>query len=195
MILGAVEDGGRYVRLQPGQSFGMNGLLSGAAYGFTICANSDVVKTLSISYEEMLASCGSDAATVGRALQTNLRMHWLRQLDNLAVLNDEDLQQFLCHTTERHFNANEVVFSEGDRLDDFYILEKGQVVETTHQNVSTSSADIAEPGTILPSALFGAYKAHGVSSRPPYNKQTLTARTYCALLRVPIALLFEQQVT
>ena len=66
-------------------------------------------------------------------------------------LTDEMLERLLPYVRLHHFDARDVIFREGDRSEDFYMLKKGKVLLEKHIS-SKTSVSIA---SIKPGASFG----------------------------------------
>ncbi|CAE7202056.1 Pka-R2 [Symbiodinium pilosum] len=120
------------LRLGPGQYFGMRGLLFEAPMGFTITADSDVVMTLSISYEELVNTAGPELAErqeMAARLHRSIRAHLVRQIPAIKRLADENFQAVFQQAEEVKFQKWNVIFKQGSTLRYVYVLENGKLSE------------------------------------------------------------------
>ncbi|CAE7360807.1 Pka-R2 [Symbiodinium sp. CCMP2592] len=124
----AVEE----LRLGPGQYFGMRGLLFEAPMGFTVTADSDVVMTLSISYEELVNTAGQELSQrqeMAARLHRSIRAHLVRQIPAIKRLADENFEAVFKQAEEVKFSKWNVIFPQNSMLRYVYVLESGKLAE------------------------------------------------------------------
>jgi len=192
LVPARAHDDGAMILLGPGQYFGMCGLLTCTALGMSVWAESEQVRTASISCEELVSSAGPDRRReVQASLREALRLHFLRQIPPLQELPDEELLMgVFSRCQELAYAKGEVVVSKGSVCEAFYVLEEGEVLE--HPEGPQEARDMwwrgrvhEGPGTCFPPG--AAYKQ--VKSGSHANSFSLVAKGACKLLRVPLAAL------
>ncbi|CAE7444547.1 Pka-R2 [Symbiodinium natans] len=120
------------LRLGPGQYFGMRGLLFEAPMGFTVTADSDVVMTLSISYQELVNTAGEELSSrteMAARLHRSIRAHLVRQIPAIKRLADENFQTVFQQAEEVRFLKWNVIFRQNSTLRYVYVLESGKLAE------------------------------------------------------------------
>jgi len=120
------------LRLGPGQYFGMRGLLFEAPMGFTVTADSDVVMTLSISYEELVNTAGQELSQrqeMAARLHRSIRAHLVRQIPAIKRLADENFEAVFKQAEEVKFSKWSVIFPQNSMLRYVYVLESGKLAE------------------------------------------------------------------
>mmetsp|Transcript_52881 Transcript_52881/g.113344 ORF Transcript_52881/g.113344 Transcript_52881/m.113344 type:complete len:942 (-) Transcript_52881:55-2880(-) len=177
------KDGG--ITVGPGQYFGMRGLLFGAPVGFNITAASDNLKTLSVSYSEILDACDPDereeiAGAMHKAMQTYL----LRQVPQLAQMPEDSFNYVQANVKEVHLKKWSVVLSKGAPADAVYVLERGKLVEhnSSSQDLCNSTfLEVDSPERSTPGEFFGV---ECLTDKDTVINNTVVALTDCTLLRV-----------
>lgn len=175
--------------LGPGQYFGMRGFLTGASLGFAVAAESAVVRTSSISYQELISSAGPERQQeLERQLREALRIHFLRQLPPLEELEeDQILAVALARCQELAYQQGEVIIPKGAPLDGFLFLESGKVIQHTVspeevRGMWWEGTEYSSPGACFPPG--SCYKE--ISGGAHMSNFTLMAESSCNLLRVPL---------
>merc|ERR1719161_2868874 len=102
--------GGDMQTYHPGESFGMLGLLYGSPRSATITATS-TCKTLSISYDELLQTCGKGLLN---EMRTAVRGHLIKRIPIFRRLNDDCLIELTKRLRAVHIKRWQPVFMKGD---------------------------------------------------------------------------------
>jgi len=179
--------------LGPGGFFGMRGLLYGAPVGFNITALTEV-DTLSISYEEILAtSPPEDRQKMQSTMVMSMRHYLLRQIPQLKQMAEEYFRTIAAQAEQVTFKKWSVIFAKGERLDSVYVLEKGMVSEHPGERMAmcelpgeteeNANAD-ATPPRVTPGEFFGV---ECLTNKAATASCTLVALTDVTMLRLPPA--------
>jgi CRP-like cAMP-binding protein len=115
----------------------MRGLLYGAPVGLTITADTEFVKTLSISVNELLdtADTPQERDELMVTMRKSMQIYLLRQVPQLKQMADDYFDSVHANTTEVEFKRWDVIFSKGSLLDSVYILERGKIVEHMERRI------------------------------------------------------------
>lgn len=176
-------DGGTVHTMKPGQSFGMLGLLYGAPRAASITALTPC-KTLSITYDELLKTCGKDLMVL---MRTAVRQHLVRMIPAFKRASDDVIVELVKRLKEVHYKRWEQIFAEGENAESILVLEEGSCLEH-HGSVSdlkewryrSHEAEVEEHNN--PGTFFGA---EGVSNSEAKFHFTLVAITECTVLEIP----------
>lgn len=176
------------ITLGPGQYFGMRGLLFEAPVGFNIVAASDEVHTLSISYEELLATAGPELEAqreLSNIMLKSMRAYLLRQIPQLTKLAEDSFNIVQSQVQETTYKKWSVILAKGGPIDSVYVLESGKLVEYDGEAEGTLEffgTEVNCPERSTPGECFGTDCLSRKEAKSPY---TLVALTDVKMLRVP----------
>lgn len=174
--------------LGPGQYFGMRGLLYEAPVGFNITAITDEVRTLSISYEELLDTAGENAEDrqeLSNTMFKSMRAYLLRQIPQLKTLAEDSFNIVQRQVEEITFKKWSVILAKGGPIDSVYVLESGKIVEydgEAEHTLEFYGKEVNCPERVTPGEFFGTECLTRKAATAPY---TLVALTDVKMLRVP----------
>jgi len=175
----------RGATLGPGQFFGMRGLLYGAPVGFNITAKSDEVWTMSITYEEMLATGRpEDRDAMGATMHESMRSYLLKQIPQLRRLADGYFDTVKSQVERVRYKKWTVIFEKDMPLEAAYVLEKGKLAEYDGDAFSLKalcSREVSSPELVTPGQHFGSECLTSKRAKAP---STLVALTDVVLLRI-----------
>eukprot|EP00930_Biecheleria_cincta_P039988 TRINITY_DN27435_c0_g1_i1.p1 TRINITY_DN27435_c0_g1~~TRINITY_DN27435_c0_g1_i1.p1 ORF type:complete len:993 (-),score=177.83 TRINITY_DN27435_c0_g1_i1:110-2992(-) len=176
------------ITLGPGQYFGMRGLLYEAPVGFNITAASDEVHTLSISYEELLDTAGTEHEArqeLSNVMLNSMRAYLLRQVPQLTKLAEDSFNIVQSQVQETTFKKWSVILAKGGPIDSVYVLESGKLVEYDGEAENTLEffgTEVNCPERTTPGECFGTECLSKKAAQSPY---TLVALTDVKMLKVP----------
>jgi len=192
--------GGTSLKLLAGQFFGMQGLLHGSPYGFTITAASAKVTALSISLSQILDTAGTgERPMLERTLNDSLRCYLLQQIPHLRDFSANYFQALLNRVEAVKFHTGDTVIAKGKPLNFLYVLEHGDLTEVLDQDdeevddlalsshckeLERTCAPLTSQGEDGLTKIFGADCLHTARAISP---ATLIACRETLLLRVPPA--------
>lgn len=176
------------LRLGPGQYFGMRGLLYDAPVGFNITAITDDVRTLSISYEELLDTAGperEDRLALSHTMFKSMSAYLLRQIPQLKTLAEDSFAIVQNQVEEITFKKWSVILAKGGPIESVYVLESGKLVEydgDARRTLDFYDKEVNCPERVTPGEFFGTECLSRKAATAPYS---LVALTDVKMLRVP----------
>jgi len=178
--------------LDRGEYFGMVSMFYGCPFTSKITAES-LVKTLSISYDDLLNLCDTqeDGSEILNVFKKAMRQYLLQHVEQLSGLVAEDWERVTEATTEVTYKTWDNIFSRGSQLDKVYVLVEGQLTEHNGNSMALKDDDLLndhwhqEDNIVTWSRPGKAFGLECLRDKLAVAPTTLAASTKCVLLCIP----------